>query len=139
MRITSVGPARAASAKRRKSAASSTEQTFSPAAASKSAAAPAASGSAPSVPINAVLALQGVSNSGGRGSSDMARGSKILEHLDKIRLGLLAGGIPRQTLRRLTAELSATRAETADPRLRAILDEIELRARVEIAKYDNGV
>ncbi|MBT4428820.1 MAG: hypothetical protein HOC88_18110 [Rhodospirillaceae bacterium] len=118
---------------------SSTEQTFSPAAASKSAAAPAASGSAPSVPINAVLALQGVSNSGGRGSSDMARGSKILEHLDKIRLGLLAGGIPRQTLRRLTAELSATRAETADPRLRAILDEIELRARVEIAKYDNGV
>ncbi len=139
MRIPSVGPARAASAKRRKGAASSTEQTFSPTIASESAAAPAVSGSAPSVPINAVLALQEVSNSGGRGSSELARGSKILEHLDKIRLGLLAGGIPRQTLRRLTAELSATRAETADPRLRAILDEIELRARVEIAKYDNGV
>ena len=63
---------------------------------------------------------------------------KILEHLDKIRLGLLSGGIPRQTLQRLAAELNAARAETADPRLRAILDEIELRVRVEIATYDSG-
>ena len=62
----------------------------------------------------------------------------ILQHLDRIRLGLLGGGIPRQTLQRLTTELNATRSETADPRLRAILDEIDLRARVEIAKYDRG-
>ena len=108
-----------------------------PWASSESATAPAVSVSAPSVPINAVLALQEVANSGGHGSANFKRGTKILEHLDKIRLGLLSGGIPRQTLRHLTAELRATRAETADPRLRAILDEIELRARVEIAKYDS--
>jgi len=36
-----------------------------------------------------------------------------LENLDKIRLGLLSVGIPRQTLQRLAAELNATRAETA--------------------------
>ncbi len=33
---------------------------------------------------------------------------------------------------------SSAPAVPADPRLRAILDEIELRARVEIAKYDHG-
>ena len=38
----------------------------------------------------------------------------------------------------LAAELNATRSATADPRLRAIIDEIDLRARVEIAKYDRG-
>jgi len=102
----------------------------------ESAVAPAVGGSAPGVPISAVLALQEVSDSTSRGSENFARGSKILDHLDKIRLGLLAGGIPRQTLHRLAAELKATRAETADPRLRAVLDEIELRARVEIAKYE---
>ena len=136
MRITSVGPVRAASAKRRKNVASSTEQSFSPTIVAESVALRSVGSSAPAVPINAVLALQEVSHTGGRGSSDLARSSKLLEHLDKIRLGLLSDGIPRQALRRLTAELSATRAETADPRLRAILDEIELRARVEIAKYD---
>lgn len=138
MRIPSVGPSRAATAKRRKSAAASNGESFSPAVVSEAAAAPAVSSSAPSVPIHAVLALQEVSDTGGQGSSELRRGSKILEHLDKIRLGLLSGGIPRQTLHRLAAELKATRAETADPRLRAVLDEIELRARVEIAKYDKG-
>ena len=138
MRIPSVGPARAASAKRRKSAASLSGESFSPALASEAVAAPAAHSSAPSVPISAVLALQEVSDFGRRGSSHQMRGAKLLEHLDNIRLGLLSGGIQRQTLRRLAAEWSATRGQTADPRLRAILDEIELRARVEIAKYDSS-
>jgi len=45
-----------------------------------------------------VLALQDVADSGARGSSEFTRGANILHHLDRIRLGLLAGGIPRQTL-----------------------------------------
>ena len=61
-----------------------------------------------------------------------------MENLDKIRLGLLSVGIPRQTLQRLAAELNATRAETADPRRRGILDEIELRAR-RIWQIQRGV
>jgi hypothetical protein len=113
-------------------------ETFSPLSVREVAAPPVANASAPAVPISAVLALQDVADSTSRGADNMIRGKKILEHLDKIRLGLLSGGIPRQTLQRLAAELNAARAETADPRLRAILDEIKLRARVEIAKYDSG-
>lgn len=138
MRIPSVGPARASAAKRGRRAESRFGESFSPQATQAAAGAPVASGSAPAVPISAVLALQDISDSTGRGSNEFARGANILQHLDRIRIGLLAGGIPRQTLQRLTAELNATRSETADPRLRAILDEIDLRARVEIAKYDRG-
>jgi hypothetical protein len=113
-------------------------ETFSPLGTREVAPPPVANASAPAVPISAVLALQDIADSTSGRPDNMARGKKILDHLDKIRLGLLSGGIPRQTLHRLAAELNAARAETADPRLRAILDEIELRARVEIAKYDNG-
>ncbi|MDP6589712.1 MAG: flagellar assembly protein FliX [Alphaproteobacteria bacterium] len=138
MRIPSVGPARTSSTKRRRRVGSPSGETFSPLSVREVAAPPVANASAPAVPISAVLALQDVADSTSRGADNMIRGKKILEHLDKIRLGLLSGGIPRQTLQRLAAELNAARAETADPRLRAILDEIKLRARVEIAKYDSG-
>ena len=138
MRIPSVGPTRAPSTKRRQRTELPSGESFSPLTVHQTAVAPTVNSSAPAVPISAVLALQDVSDSTARGSENLTRGSKILEHLDKIRLGLLSGGIPRHTLQRLAADLNATRAETADPRLRTILDEIELRARVEIAKYDNG-
>ena len=94
--------------------------------------------SAPAVPIPAVLALLDIADSTEQGANEFTRGTNILEHLDRIRLGLLSGGIPRQTLQRLAAELNATRSATANPRLRAIIVEIDLRARVEIAKYDRG-
>jgi hypothetical protein len=138
MRIPSVGPARATATKRGRRAESGFGESFSPQATQAAGGAPVTSGSAPAVPISAVLALQDIADLSARGSNELTRGTNILQHLDRIRLGLLAGGIPRQTLLRLAAELNATRSETADPRLRAILDEIDLRARVEIAKYDRG-
>jgi len=97
--------------------------------------APAVGGSAPSVPVDAVLALQQAPDSTSGRSRGLVRGTKLLQHLDKIRLGLLAGGIPRQTLQQLASDLKAERALTSDPKLRMVLDEIDLRARVELAKY----
>lgn len=99
------------------------------------AAAPAVGGAAPSVPVEAVLALQQAPDATQGRSRGLARGTQLLQHLDRIRLGLLAGGIPRQTLQQLASELRAERALTGDPKLAAVLDEIELRARVELAKY----
>ena len=116
----------------------SSGESFSPQVAQDPAAAPVVNASAPAVPIAAVLALQNVGDSSERGANELARGNNILEHLDRIRLDLLSGGIPRQTLQRLAAEVNATRSRTVDPRLHAVLDEIDLRARVEIAKHDRG-
>ena len=54
-----------------------------------------------------------------------------------LRDGLLAGTLPREALVRL-AQLVRTRgAEIDDPRLKDVLDEIELRAEVELAKLDS--
>ena len=138
MRIPSVGPARASATNRRRRTESPSGEMFAPQAAHAPVAAPVVNSSAPAVPISAVLALQDIADSTERGANEFTRGTNILEHLDRIRLGLLSGGIPRQTLQRLADELNATRSATADPRLRAIIDEIDLRARVKIAKYDRG-
>ena len=47
---------------------------------------------------------------------------------------LLTGSLPRATLERLGARIEAKRHRVDDPGLIQILDEIELRAAVELAK-----
>jgi len=64
------------------------------------------------------------------------RGRDLLDQLDTLRLALIAGAIPRQRLQGLVASLAAQQTSMADPALAAVLDEIELRARVELAKFD---
>ena len=49
-------------------------------------------------------------------------------------MGLLAGRIPTHLLNELVLALRERRPEFTDPRLGEILDEIELRASVELAK-----
>jgi hypothetical protein len=58
----------------------------------------------------------------------------MLDELEQIRLGLLLGAIPRAKLEQLAQLVRARREQVDDPRLMAILDEIELRAAVELAK-----
>jgi hypothetical protein len=50
----------------------------------------------------------------------------------------LTGVISRDKLRKLTQVVSARRGEVTDPRLKEVLDEIDLRAQVELAKYEEG-
>ncbi len=66
----------------------------------------------------------------------LQRGRDLLDQLDSLRLALIVGTIPRQRLKQLVASLAAQQTSLADPGLAAVLDEIELRARVELAKYD---
>jgi hypothetical protein len=64
------------------------------------------------------------------------RGNTLLDRLDDIRIGLLTGSLPRgqlETLRRMAQERDDL---GNDPQLAAILDEIELRVAVELAKLD---
>ena len=55
-----------------------------------------------------------------------------------MRNGLLAGGIPRTTLNRLANAVSRRHESFADPKLQTVLDEIELRAHVELAKLEQA-
>jgi hypothetical protein len=71
--------------------------------------------------------------SGGR---PRRRAEDMLDRLEELRLGLLAGEIPREKLESLEKLVQEQRGAVSDPRLSELLDEIELRARVELAKLD---
>jgi hypothetical protein len=84
--------------------------------------------------VEALLALQEVTEEGRRRQPPKARALAILDQLEEVRVGLLLGFIPRDRLERLGQLAQGLRGEVSDPRLADILAEIELRARVELAK-----
>ena len=86
--------------------------------------------------VSTILALQGAPDSTERRARQRAiqRGDAMLDDLEQIRVGLLLGSIPRARLEQLAQLVRARREQVDDPRLMAILDEIELRAAVELAK-----
>ncbi|HUD51717.1 flagellar assembly protein FliX [Parvibaculum sp.] len=88
--------------------------------------------------VDALLALQEASFVGDALNSPkraIARGEQMLDMLDDIKLALLSGQVPQQKLSRLLMAVEGQKAHVADPGLANILDHIELRARVELAKF----
>lgn len=64
------------------------------------------------------------------------QGKLTLEALSNLRDALLIGSLPLSTLRQLEQMVAEERGTTTDPALNAILDDIELRAAVEMAKLE---
>ena len=86
--------------------------------------------------LDSILLLQGLDDSADGRNKGMAHGEQLLDMLDQVRDGLLAGGVPRATLNRLANAVSRRHDAYIDPRLQTVLDEIELRAHVELAKLE---
>lgn len=95
------------------------------------AAATAAAG--PTTGIDAILALQAVEDPLFAKRKAIKRGRSILEALEAMKADLLAGQISEEQLNRLVVLLEQAKVQS-DPELDAVIDEIELRARVELAK-----
>ena len=85
--------------------------------------------------VDSLLSLQEVEDAATGRSRGLQRAGDLLDHLDEIRYGLLMGGLSRTNLQDLARSVREQRATVTDPRLGEILDEIELRAAVELAKY----
>jgi len=98
----------------------------------------ALTGSGPIAAVDTILALQGVEDSTDSRTRGVRHGEQLLSLLDEVRDGLLAGGIPRATLHRLANAISKRRESFVDPKLQTVLDEIDLRARVELAKLEQA-
>lgn len=103
----------------------------------------AAGDSQPPAPVQAVGAALSVQEAGNATDREAQRravrhGGDLLDELDSIRLDLLTGGIPRQRLESLSRRLAEARERVNDPQLDGVLDQIELRVRVELAKYLGG-
>lgn len=95
--------------------------------------------------VDALLALQETPQSDDALHSPrrkaIRRGEEMLDILDEIKLALLTGQLPKAKLSRLLSVVERQSGSFNDPRLGQVLAEIELRARVELAKfgtYTNG-
>jgi hypothetical protein len=120
---------------RRKAPGSSTSSGFTVSETSESSAGIVA-GPAPIAALDSILMLQGMDDSTDGRSKGLTRGEQLLDLLDSVRDGLLAGGIPRATLNKLAAAVTRRHDSFADPKLQDVLDQIELRAHVELAKLE---
>lgn len=98
-------------------------------------AAPATGASSP-VAVNPLIAVQEVADATSGAAKAKAQAEAMLDSLDELRMGLLAGRMSRERLNGLVRLARTSREPNLDSRLSAVLDEIELRAKVELAKLD---
>jgi hypothetical protein len=100
--------------------------------------APRSAGSASAPPtiggIDALLALQGIEDPRERRKHAVKRGRVALDALDELKIGLLGGALTPATLTKLQSAAAYLKLGSGDENLDAVLDEIELRVEVEIAK-----
>ncbi len=134
MKITGPGPLVPASARRTSRSAGDAGESFAAQLPSGEAAPAALAGGAPISGVQALLALQEVPDALQSRKRVVKRGNDLLDRLDDIRTGLLLGTIPLGTLKDLAHQLREQRSRDIDGNLSTIMDEIELRVAVELAK-----
>src|SRR5579863_10100341 len=86
--------------------------------------------------LEALIALQDVGGPLERRRKALSRAGTILNALETLKLELLDGRLGRAAIEALTRAVREQRAMTDDPRLEGLLDEIETRAAVELAKLE---
>ena len=86
--------------------------------------------------VDAVVALQEITgdNTNERGAKN--RANLILDKLEDIRMGLLMGQISKSNLEELSKTLIVARENSIDANLLEIIEDIELRAKIELAKLE---
>ena len=84
--------------------------------------------------VQAILALQGVDDATDRRRRAVRQGSRILDNLEELKIALLSGRIAPAKLAALRNLVEELDSADADPELSDTLRQIDLRARVELAK-----
>lgn len=84
--------------------------------------------------IDVIVALQGVEEPGDERRQAVETGVQILDLLDQLKVGLLSGGIRSGDLNTLKRVIERQKTLENEPELTEILKQIDLRARVELAK-----
>lgn len=88
--------------------------------------------------LEALMAMQDVGGPLERKRRAVARGGRLLDALDQLKIGMLGGDLPRSAVEGLARAAREQRQGTDDPELDALLAQIETRAAVELAKFDMG-
>ena len=86
--------------------------------------------------VSALMALQGVETATERRRRAVRRGGSLLDRLDELRIALLSGEAGAGALEGLSRTLREERPEDEDAGLTDLLQRIDLRAAVELAKAE---
>ncbi len=84
--------------------------------------------------VAALMALQTADDPLERRKRVERRGRQLLDALDTLKLDMLEERDARTTLMRLKSLLETAREDSGDSELEALIDHVELRAEVELAK-----
>jgi hypothetical protein len=90
--------------------------------------------SAPLATLDGVLAVQEVEDATAERRRATRHGHSLLDELSALQLGMVDGWVSEGALQRLAGLVDGLRPGTTEPQLAALLDAIELRAAVELAK-----
>jgi hypothetical protein len=86
--------------------------------------------------LDALLALQALDEPMERRRRAMRRAGRLLDVLDEVKIALLGGANDAGALQRLAQAVREQREETDDSRLEGVLDQVDARAAVELAKAE---
>ena len=96
----------------------------------------ASTSAAPLTALSSLLAVQEVPDPLAGKKRAVQRGDSILDELKELQVELVEGRVSEGTLRSLAHMLDQPRPDIDDPGLNQVLDDIELRAAVELAKLE---
>lgn len=88
--------------------------------------------------VNNMLALQEISEEDVRRRKLVQQGHNLLDVLEKLRRQLLTGTLPAPLLQELARNIAMKKQTVMDPQLMALMEDIELRAAVELAKLEKA-
>lgn len=125
---------RSRAAKRTSAGGKAFSQCLAEAAAADGASPPATTGVSAMETLFSIRQVDTATDRRSRGQA-VRRADILLDHLSDIQADLLAGAVPADRLQTLAKMLRAQRESVDDPRLKDLIDEIELRAEVELAKF----
>lgn len=89
--------------------------------------------------VNNLLALQEISEEDVQRRKLAQQGNNMLDALEKLRQQLLIGNLPAHVLQNLSRQLLLKKQLVNDEKLNAIIEDIELRVAVELAKIERAL
>ncbi|MCP5361294.1 MAG: hypothetical protein H6908_01425 [Hyphomicrobiales bacterium] len=96
------------------------------------------SGTQALAPMSSLLALQEADDTLEKRRERVNYGETLLNYLESLQLGLLNGSVEPGLVRQMTTEVRAMHTISDDPVLETILEQIEVRAEVELAKLQQA-
>lgn len=95
----------------------------------------APTGISPPPMVGGILSVQEIAGDETRRGRTVKRGHRMLDALEALKLSILLGDVPVDQLDAIRLRMREQKERVNDPELREVMNQIEIRAAVELAKF----